>query len=63
MLTKLKLTVRVTIIMSWKICVLSEMEIVKDVRKFAEYSQIRVSMDIEVNTNDELRWRRNKNFD
>ena len=28
---------RVTIIMSWKICVLSEMEIVKDVRKFAEY--------------------------
>ena len=35
-----------TIIMSWKVDVLSEMEIIKDARKFVKDSSIRVSMDI-----------------
>ena len=45
-----------TIIMSLKVDVLSEMEIIKDARKFMRSSLIRVSMDIEVTTDDELRW-------
>ena len=51
----------VTIVMSWKVDVLREMEIVKDARKFVS-SKVRISMDIEVTTDDELRWRRNKDF-
>ena len=45
-----------TIIVSWKVDVLSEMEIIKDARKFVRSSLIRVSIDIEVTTDDELRW-------
>ena len=45
-----------TIIMSWKVDVLCEMEIFKDARKFVRRRQIRVSMDFEVTTDDELRW-------
>ena len=45
-----------TIIVSWKVDVLSEMEIIKDARKFVRSSLIRVSVDIEVTTDDELRW-------
>ena len=45
-----------TIIMSWKVDVLSEMEIIKDARKFVRSSLTRVSVDIEVTTDDELRW-------
>ena len=45
-----------TIIMSWKDDVLSEMEIIKDARKIVKGSQFEVSMDIEVTTDDELRW-------
>ena len=52
----------VTIITSWKVEVLCEMKIVKDARKFLRSIQIRVSMNIEVTTYDELRWRWNKNF-
>ena len=37
-----------TIIVSWKLDVLSEMEIIKDARKFVRISLIRVSVDIEV---------------
>ena len=52
----------VTIAMSWKVDVLREMEIVEDARKFVRSSKVRISMDIEVTTDDELRWRRNKDF-
>ena len=52
----------VTIVISWKVDVLREMEIVKDARKFVRSSKVRISMDIEVTTDDELRWRRNKDF-
>ena len=52
----------VTIVMSWKVDVLREMEIVKDARQFVRSSKVRISMDIEVTTDDELRWRRNKDF-
>ena len=45
-----------TIIVSWKVDVLSEMEIIKDARKFVRSSLIRVSVDIEVTIDDELRW-------
>ena len=45
-----------TIIVSWKVDVLSEIEIIKDARKFVRSSLIRVSVDIEVTTDDELRW-------
>ena len=45
-----------TIIVSWKVDVLSEMEIIKDARKLVRRSLIRVSVDIEVTTDDELRW-------
>ena len=43
-----------TIIMSWKVDVPSEMEIIKDARKIVRGSKIRVSMNIEVTTDDEL---------
>ena len=46
----------VTIIVSWKVGVLCEMKIVKDVRKFVRSRKIRISVDIEVTTDDELRW-------
>ena len=46
----------VTIVMSWKVDVLCEMEIVKDARKFVRSGKVRISMDIEVTTDDELRW-------
>ena len=37
-----------TIIVSWKVDVLSEMEIIKDAKKFVRINLIRVSVDIEV---------------
>ena len=46
----------VTIIMSWEVNVLGEMEIVEDARKFVRSRKVRVSMDIEVTTDDEFRW-------
>ena len=45
----------VTIIESWKVDVLCEMKIIKDARKF-ESRLIRISMDIEITTDNELRW-------
>ena len=45
-----------TIIVIWKVDVLNEMEIIKDARKFVRSSLIRVSVDIKVTTDDELRW-------
>ena len=46
----------VTIIVSWKVDVLCEMKIIKDARKSVGSRLIRISMDIEVTTDDELRW-------
>ena len=46
----------VTIIVSWKVDVLCEMKIIKDARKFVGSRLIRISMDIEITTDNELRW-------
>ena len=46
----------VTIIMSWEVNVLGEMEIVENARKFVRSRKVRISMDIEVTTENEFRW-------
>ena len=46
----------VTIIVSWKVDVLCEMKIIKDARKFVGSRLIRISMYIEITTDNELRW-------
>ena len=45
----------VAVVMSWKMYVLFEVKVVKNARKFVRCCQVRISMNVEVTSDDKFR--------